>query len=204
MAVAEEEEAAPPRQPVHTRQIDCRGYRRADGLIDIEGRLTDLTADFAQLRFHAVAAGGAIHDMRLRMTIDLQMQIHRLRACTETGATPYCGGADAAYAGLEGLRIGPGFRRAVRERMGGARGCTHLTELLSTMAMTAAQTVLATLRDLGQTDRYASAGGKTHWIIDTCHAYRSDGPIAGTLVAGGAMAAQPSLSNQPTGASPHE
>ena len=32
---------APPRQPVHDRRVRCQGYRRADGLWDIEGHLTD-------------------------------------------------------------------------------------------------------------------------------------------------------------------
>ena len=29
------------RSPVHTRRIECRSYRRDDGLFDIEGHLTD-------------------------------------------------------------------------------------------------------------------------------------------------------------------
>ncbi|MGH7035691.1 MAG: DUF2889 domain-containing protein, partial [Stellaceae bacterium] len=33
--------AAAPREPIHTRQIECRGFRRADGLWDIEGHLID-------------------------------------------------------------------------------------------------------------------------------------------------------------------
>ena len=30
-----------PAAAIHHRRIDCRGYRRADGLWDIEGHLTD-------------------------------------------------------------------------------------------------------------------------------------------------------------------
>ena len=29
------------RERLHTRQIECHGYRRADGLFDIEGHSTD-------------------------------------------------------------------------------------------------------------------------------------------------------------------
>ena len=32
------------REPIHTRRIECRGYRRADGLWDIEGHLVDTKA----------------------------------------------------------------------------------------------------------------------------------------------------------------
>ena len=38
------------REPIHHRRIDCRGYRRKDGLWDIEGHLTEL----GQTRFDAV------------------------------------------------------------------------------------------------------------------------------------------------------
>ena len=33
--------AATPREPIHTRRIECQGFLRQDGLWDIEGRLTD-------------------------------------------------------------------------------------------------------------------------------------------------------------------
>ena len=33
-----------PREPLHTRRVECRGYRRADGLWDIEGHLVDTKA----------------------------------------------------------------------------------------------------------------------------------------------------------------
>ena len=33
------------REPIHHRRIDCRGYRRKDGLWDIEGHLTDVKSD---------------------------------------------------------------------------------------------------------------------------------------------------------------
>ena len=41
----------------------------------------------------------------------------------------------------EGLRVGPGWRRAVRARLGGVQGCTHPVELLGPLATTAYQTV---------------------------------------------------------------
>ncbi len=29
------------REPIHTRRIECTGYRRTDGLWDVEGHLVD-------------------------------------------------------------------------------------------------------------------------------------------------------------------
>ena len=39
-------------------------------------------------------------------------------------------------AALTGIRIGPGWRRQVQERVGGVRGCIHITELLWPLATT--------------------------------------------------------------------
>lgn len=183
MAEAEGMPVGTTRKPVHTRDITCRGYLRDDGLYDVEGRLTDLTAEDAQLLYHRVPAGGAMHDMHMVMTLDEGMTIHQLYACTAAGVTPDCGGADDRYATLVGLRIGRGFRRELRERVGGAKGCTHLTELVSAMALVAVQTVLAVLRDRADTRSLNQSEGKVHWIVDTCHAFRADGQPAADLAA---------------------
>lgn len=184
-------EPAAHRKLLHTREIVCEGYLRDDGRIDIEGRLRDLTAAQAQLAFHAVEAGGAIHDMRLVMTIDMDMHIHQLRALTAAGPTPFCAEINAAYDALQGLRIGAGFKRQVRERVGGAAGCTHLTEMVSTMAGTAVQVVLAMRREQhGSTRGFSDDRGKGHWIVDTCHAYRSDGQAIRFLMGNGRVASR--------------
>ena len=52
-----------------------------------------------------------------------------------------CGDIAPDFKKLIGLRIGGGFHRAVRERLGGVHGCTHIVELLGPVATTAFQTV---------------------------------------------------------------
>lgn len=163
---------------LHTREVVCRGYERDDGLLDIEGRLRDISALAGELPFYLLDAGAAVHDMRLVMTIDTQMLIHRFWVSTDTGATPYCTEINRAYAALEGLRIGPGFKAQVRERLGGVRGCTHLTETVSTMASTAVQTILAAGRARRQ--RLGEVTGQPtevtrKWVLNSCYVYRDDG-----------------------------
>ncbi len=97
------------RRLLHTREVVCHGYRRADGLYDIEGRMRDLTAEGTWMIFHGLEAGEAIHDMRLVLTIDTELVIHRAEAFMDSTATPYCGPAAEAYGQLVGLKIGPGF-----------------------------------------------------------------------------------------------
>ena len=76
-----------PRKHVHTRRIECNGYEREDGLWDIEAHLVDTKS-----QTHARRAGGRerqpgepVHDMWLRVTIDLDMKIHDVEARTDEG-----------------------------------------------------------------------------------------------------------------------
>jgi hypothetical protein len=52
-----------------------------------------------------------------------------------------CGQASAPLAALVGCSMGRGWRKAIEERMGGERGCTHLRELLAGMGTAAFQTI---------------------------------------------------------------
>jgi Protein of unknown function (DUF2889) len=60
-----------------------------------------------------------------------------IRAEAVTGPFAICPAINPAFADLEGLRIGPGWQRAVQARPGGVRGCAHLVELLGLLATTA-------------------------------------------------------------------
>ena len=68
--------------------------------------------------------------MWLRLTIDDAMLIHEVEAVTDYGPFGMCPAITGNFKRLEGLTIGPGFRRAVRARVGGVQGCTHLVELV--------------------------------------------------------------------------
>ncbi|MCP1419136.1 hypothetical protein J3D47_003379 [Pseudomonas laurylsulfativorans] len=169
---------SPDRTLLHTREITCKGYQRSDGLFDIEGRLVDLTNEPTDLPFHRVPGGGAIHDMRLVMTLDADMVIQRIAAVTATGASQFCGEASAVYSGLVGLKIAAGFKQKSKAIIGGAKGCTHMTELLERMASTAMQTLFSIYRAEAARRRTTSAEqvvAVRSWVIGTCHAYREDG-----------------------------
>src|SRR5215467_12222949 len=79
---------ASPREPIHTRQVECRGYRRADGLWDIEGHLVDVKAyAFDNAHRGRLEPGMPIHEMWIRLTIDDEFMIHDAVAATD--ASPY-------------------------------------------------------------------------------------------------------------------
>jgi hypothetical protein len=163
-----------PRKPMHTRTIECRGYEREDGLWDIEAHLVD-TKTYA----HASRDGGRerkpgepVHDMWIRLTIDLDLRIHAAEAATDSGPYAICGDIAPAFRALAGLTIGPGWRKAIAERVGGVKGCTHLVELLGPLGTTAFQ---ATARA-----REARNAGKPlatkPYQLNACHVYKDDSP----------------------------
>lgn len=175
-----QENQASTRRLLHTRQVECAGYEREDGLFEIEGRLLDTKGQATEFIYGTVPAGGTLHRMRLLMVLDRKLVIQSLEAVTEQAPTPVCGQITAAYRALAGLQIGPGFKKRVAELVGGVEGCTHLTELLGPMATTAIQT-LAPIVQKRLRQRAASDPAfemPRHWVIGSCHAYRPDGDAA--------------------------
>jgi hypothetical protein len=60
-----------PRAPQHTRTTVFRGYRRDDGLWDIEGELLDTKSVPFEIPGDGVwQPGEAIHGLKIRVTID--------------------------------------------------------------------------------------------------------------------------------------
>ena len=161
------------RAPLHHRAIDLRGYRRADGLFDIEARLTDTKGYAVDNRWRGrLVPGTAIHDMWLRLTVDDGLTVVAVTAVTDAAPFPVCDAITPAFRRLEGVTIGPGWRREVAKRLGGVKGCTHLVELLAPLATVAMQTILP-VRDGGRTPDPERPPGH----LDTCHALRRDGPV---------------------------
>jgi Protein of unknown function (DUF2889) len=171
------------RRLLHRREIVCSGYARSDGMFDIEGHLSDTKTDDVDLAFKWVPAGDPIHSMHLTMTVDRELVIQHIEARTEAGPTRWCSDITAAYASLQGLRVAAGFKNHVKARVGGRLGCTHLTDLLGSMATTAIQTMTHVWRDnaLLRAVRHPEHEPVRPWVLDTCHVYRSDGPAVRIL-----------------------
>lgn len=167
------------REKLHRRVIDMHGYARADGLYDIEAWLEDTKSyDIENHDRAGIPAGEALHGMWLRMTVDESMTIQACEAAMDF--TPYaiCPGAAPNFSAMAGVTIGPGFNRAVKERVGGPTGCTHLRELLAQMATVAYQTVAPMRwRKAREAREAAVARGETPpparraIPLNSCHAY---------------------------------
>lgn len=175
--------APAPRELLHTRQVECQGFRRADGLWDIEGHMTDRkTYSFPSDERGEVTAGTPVHDMWIRLTLDDRFRIQAIEAVTDASPFSLCPAITPNFQRLVGLRVGPGFTRKVKELVGGVEGCTHLVELMGPIATTAFQTIFSA-KHREQRER-ANGGEAAHdqprkrpRLINTCHAFASDSPV---------------------------
>lgn len=174
------------RVPLHRRQITMDGYHRDDGLFDIEAHLVDTKSyPFDNMDRGTLQPGDALHGMWVRMTVDEGMVIRACEAVSDF--TPYdiCPKAAASMGKLAGVSIGPGFSRAVKERVGGVLGCTHLREVMAQMATVAYQTIAPWKwrRDRAARDAAIAAGDVTdappprRLPIGSCYAYAEDSPV---------------------------
>ncbi|MFN4088230.1 MAG: DUF2889 domain-containing protein [Alphaproteobacteria bacterium] len=176
---------AKPRRHIHTRRIECRGYLREDDLWDVEAWIEDTKAYAfdSELR-GAVEAGGQIHDMVARLTVDDRLTIHAAEA--ESRVTPYriCPAAAAGFSRLAGLRIRPGWMREAAKAYGGREACTHLFELLRPMATTAFQTIFP-WREGEAAARGAAPDQSAGPPVDSCYAYAADREVVLRMKAAG-------------------
>lgn len=133
------------RQHIHTRRIVCEAFEREDGLWDVEANMTDVkTYDMDR-----APAGEPVHNMWIRLTLDTQFVIHAVASAMDAHPRDECPFAVNPMQDLVGLKIGAGWQAQVRQRIGGALGCTHLRELLAPMATTAMQAMGGVLRSRG-------------------------------------------------------
>jgi hypothetical protein len=171
---------AAPRELIHNRQVECRGYRREDGLWDVEGHITD-TKSYG-LENHArgmIEPGEPIHEMWIRLTVDDHLVIQEVEAVTDHSPYPICPAITPNFQRLKGLSIRPGFLSKARQLLGGTEGCTHLVELLGPVATTAFQTIYP-YRER-QRREAASSSGRRPRLIDSCHAFDAGGPVVKVL-----------------------
>jgi len=163
------------RELVHTRVVTCQGYKRDDGLWDIEGRIVDTKP----YRFPNRDRGGWIeadeplHDMSVRITINLQLEVIDAEAVIDASPYNYCKCVAPIAQNLIGLQIAPGWTNKSKAAMGRNKGCTHLSELLGPVATTAIQTIASEKMGRAQDERK----NRSTAFLDTCHALAADSPV---------------------------
>jgi hypothetical protein len=167
-------QAAADRQLKHRRQIDVQVFSRGNGLWEVDAVLTDVKTRVAQMIDGPRPAGTPIHEMLLRLVVNEKLDI--VEAGSETRWMPYTGYCTEhgdAYKQLVGLNLLDNFRKALRQRLGGALGCTHITELAQVLPTAVVQAFAGEAIDT----RGNTEGARRPFQIDRCHALRSEGEV---------------------------
>ena len=167
--------AAPERQLRHRRSIDVQIFARGNGLWEVDARLVDTKTRDAALAAGIRRAGQPVHEMLLRLVVDEQLDI--VEAGSETLWMPYpaqCAEHGDAYSRLVGLNLLRGFRAAVKQRLGGVLGCTHLTEMTQVLPTAVIQAFAGEVIDTRDNAQ------QRPFQIDRCHALRADGEAVRT------------------------
>src|SRR3954447_6868348 len=93
--------APAPREMLHRRTIDIRGWRREDGLYDIEAYLEDTKAHpFENDDRRTITPGQPLHGLFLRRTVREDMEIVAAGASSDPPPYAVCPGAAPNFARL--------------------------------------------------------------------------------------------------------
>jgi hypothetical protein len=177
--------ASPHPLPVHVREI------RIDAVETLASGDTP-----ASLRVHGVLEdrrprnmpdwiqhdGDVIHHMAVTLTVAWpELVITEIEGTMRTFPHPgVCPDAVPPLQSLVGVTVGRGFTRAVNERIGRERGCTHVTALILAMGPIVRQ-------GAGAAFGFVKPGsGAMPWFINSCQAWREGGPLHRTFLPGSA------------------
>jgi Protein of unknown function (DUF2889) len=125
--------------------------------------------------------GDVIHHMEVTLTVgwpDLVVTAidGAMRSFPHAGICP---DALPPLQSLVGIAVGAGFTRAVNERIGRDRGCTHVAALILAMGPVVRQ-------GAGAAFGFATPGDPrgTPWFVNSCQAWREGGPLHRAWLAG--------------------
>jgi hypothetical protein len=156
---------------MHLRSVRLEGFKRVDGLWEVEAHLLDTKDQDYPLSSGLIRTGEPVHEMSVRITLDGQFTILEAVVCTD--AAPYMGACEAIapdYSQIVGLNLFRGFLKTVKERFGGVHGCAHLTELLMFLPTAALQTFASEMVESDESLRKP-------YPLDRCHALESHSEV---------------------------
>ena len=89
---------------------------------------------------------------------------------------PECPTIEDSFSDLIGVSVARGYTRAVQDRFGRERGCSHLEFLARALGPVVIQAVTAAgARRMENGEVDVLAGGGLEWLADTCHIWSENG-----------------------------
>ena len=163
----------------HNRTIEGKGFKREDGLWDIEVFLIDSkTYSFNNMHREYISAGEPLHDMALRLTLNDDRKIIDIEAVINASPYNICPQAVKHCQKLKGEHVVAGFNRKVIKALGGEKGCRHITDLLAYAGTIAYQTLWKE-KTGGEAENITLEEAKSieKKFADSCFAFKRDGEV---------------------------
>ena len=135
------------RSPAHGRKIDIKTYVVDENSVIVEGELRDDRYQTVYDLTGMEQAEGPIHHLVIRLLIrGKSMEI--IDAEAEMLHVPHkeCKTTLESMAEIIGLEIKSGFIKNVQQKIGGIKGCAHLTHLLTVMSQAVFQGIVVIQR----------------------------------------------------------
>lgn len=156
---------------LHKRRIEVDCWLRDDQRLQVVGEIDDDKGMPFQSYQRLIPAGGNLHTMRVTWIVSEALVVDEAHIEMIDVPGENCYPIAAMAEKLVGLTIVKGFTRELQQRFGGVNGCNHVYALLQAMAPAVLQA-----RYTLQGEARMAAGG---WLDleNTCHAFRSDGPL---------------------------
>jgi len=163
---------------VAARHIEMRTIEKNDETLIIQGELRDdRFMDFTGFEGNRIPAG-RFHTIRARLTVALStMRIEDIDVEFQDVPHHECRELRETYRQLIGLSIASGFTRAILQRVGGTKGCAHLTHLIITMGPAFVQAAF-TYQTRAEAPTPPTAEQVQKYFVDTCSVWRAEGKYA--------------------------
>ncbi|MFH1985979.1 MAG: DUF2889 domain-containing protein [Pseudomonadota bacterium] len=162
-------------EKLHTRKIAINTYEAPDKSIVVEGILKDDRLRETHTMTGQIRPPDRVHHMIVRLrvegppltitAVEVEMPVAPMAECQKTLQM---------LAPVTGMQLTAGFTAAVKTKIGGPKGCAHLTALILAMAPAAVQGFWS-MTATRPIDPVASQGLMLQFLADTCYVWRSDG-----------------------------
>lgn len=170
-------------EKIHNRNLDISSYIFDDEHLLITGELKEKNLIPIYERSGERIEPNIFHHMQIQLLIKIsELKIVDLHV--KMPGTPHddlCREMENSLEEIKGLVIAPGFTSKIKKIAGGAKGCVHLTTLLLSMAPAALQGYW--IFESRKEHRNGEPEFEIEkYLIDTCWAWRKNGPLAGSFI----------------------
>ena len=171
------------RRLLHNRNISLKGYVRDDKLFEIEALLVDTkNYDFKNHDRGTIRKNEPIHQMKIKLVLNENLFIVDAEAETKNSPYSICKDANSNFKKIIGLQIKSGWKKEIVKLIGGISGCTHISELLSSVATAAFQTIYPyKSKQKNENKIQINQNQEKPLLLGTCHAFNSKSEVVKRL-----------------------